>query len=66
MWTVLGYGFRRACSDKTRENGFKLNEGSFKLDIKKKIFTQRMVTHLNMLLREIVDATFPSVQRQVG
>lgn len=25
-----------------------------------------MVTHLNMLLREIVDATFPSVQRQVG
>jgi len=31
--------FARACSDRTKDNGFKLKEGRFVLDIRKKHFT---------------------------
>ena len=52
--------FITACSDKMRGNGFILEEVKFRLDIRKKFFTVRVVRHWNRLPSEVVDA--PSLE----
>jgi len=52
--------FTRAYSDRTRGHGFKLKEAGFRLEIRKKFFTRRLVRPRNRLPRKAVDA--PSLE----
>jgi len=47
--------------DRTQGNGTKLHHGRFRLDIRKKLFTLRVVKHWNRLPRDAIDALSLSV-----
>ena len=52
--------FSKASCNRTRSNGFKLRESTFRLDIRKKFFTMRVVKHRHRLLRVVAEA--PSLE----
>jgi len=52
----LGTDFCRACSDKTRDNGFKPKGSAFRLDVRKKFLVMRVVKHWSRLPRGVVGA----------
>jgi len=59
--------FNRGCCDRTRRNGFKLREGRFRLDIRKKFFYDKGVETLELIARRSSGGPTPgNIQGQFG